>query len=205
MTAQRARAARAIELQSAREDAGLTVDELAGRVVDMWDEKLGKGRRARWRQSVEKLSPQISYLERASEGAYDRAEAYSQAPADERSGRPRVHLLLWREALAATHSADSREAVADALRADAISRAAAHRAADSRARDRAREQGRDIATLVWNAAEDPDFLDRVLVDELAAVPPRHLAYLVRAALVDIADELRVTFPDRPSRDLRAVA
>lgn len=203
----RARAASAVQLRSAREDAGLTFEQVAGRIVDAWDARLGNGRRASWHETVVWAANRLRYLESASHGAWERAESwwhanrvYAAGGPDRRVGRaPRADLHLWREAIAAIRG-DDYTVVEEAL-------TAAHEtvAAKDRAREFAREHGRDIATLVWNAAEDPSFLDRALVHELQAVTPQFLSLMVRETLVDIAHELRVTFPDRPERELRSAA
>ncbi|MEW1706964.1 hypothetical protein AB0230_06955 [Microbacterium sp. NPDC089190] len=205
MTAQSARAARAIELEETRQRAGLSVEQLAGRIVDRWDALQRNGRRTTWDRSVAKAARQIAYLEKASEGAYERSEAWWQAPEEQRGARPRVQLSMWREAMAAAHHANPAEATAEVLLLDVLWQADNRRKIEQRVRESTRERGHDVATLVWNAAEDPEFLDHALVEELRAVPPRHADYLLRAALIELAREIRVTFPDRPSRELRSFA
>ena len=100
---------------------------------------------------------------------------------------------------------DPLAAARNVLTSEALSTAAAVQEVEKQRRDAAIVHGRDMATLVWNAADDVAFLDRVLVDELKEVPPNHLPFLARTLLVELANELRVTFPDRPARELRSAA
>ena len=64
------------------------------------------------------------------------------------------------------------------------------------------DRGQAIAELVWTQADDPDFLDQVLWGALRnpssgelRLAPRE-AFLLRAALGGIAEQLRVHFPNR---------
>lgn len=63
-----------------------------------------------------------------------------------------------------------------------------------------RAHGERYAALVWNHANDLEFVDQVLadmVDDDARVSERHLRHVFRFALMRLADELRLTFPTRP--------
>lgn len=75
------------------------------------------------------------------------------------------------------------------------------RAKDAR-RDELRARGTTLARLVWGAADDPDFLDQALASELrsADLSKVELGFVARAALYDLADQLRVLFPQRPEMD-----
>ena len=63
-----------------------------------------------------------------------------------------------------------------------------------------RAHGERYAALVWNHANDLEFVDQVLadmVDDDGQVSERHLRHVFRFALMRLADELRLTFPTRP--------
>lgn len=61
------------------------------------------------------------------------------------------------------------------------------------------DRGERIAALVWNAADDPAFLDQALADMLDApeATGEHRDLHARTALMPLARRLRDQYPDRP--------
>lgn len=218
-----AQCARGFELQSVREAAGMTHEEAARRVVILWN--LSNSHRNKGKapddlseheltETVPSKAREIARLERTSQDAFDRAAADSDRRA-ERGNAGGFH-GSWRpwpalfadpiKAVTLGHVNASLNELRDAL---ALPVGESEGARDRDVLAALRERSSSIARLVWNHAEDVEFLDHALFQELRA--PKSIrdgrvdgaaGYLVRSILTQIARELHLTFPERPLLEIR---
>lgn len=205
--AARRRAAAAVQLQSAREAAGLTHEDLGRRrllVFVFRMEARGVASTfeldARSLRHLPMMTREVARLEATSQAAYDRAAAASGQGS--KSWRPWPTLFQVLLDTIALGNADATPSELHAAWTDAERGRVATREQAEMAE--ANRRGAEIMRLVWNHADDPEFIDRALCDELAGPDTYegvHItgwqSYLVRVALTRLADELRLVFPDRP--------
>lgn len=210
----RRRSAAGLELQAAREAAGMTYEDVGRRIVVIWniDSPQRNGGRpadmlgARDERYARGEAWKIRRMERATQGTYDRGVA--SLTEDRAPWRPMpfmytaaLQVIAWGPASITV------DELADAVRA---AREAEHRAREAAVVKATRQRAKAIARLVWNHAEAPEFLDRALLDELGMVgdgtqPVPWLGglenYMVRCILMGLANQLRVTFPGRQLIDV----
>ena len=187
-------------LRNPNRNRGLAADDLRGRDLT---------------KTLPSKTRALVRLERTSQAAYDRARAEYERRESDPEYCATVPASTWRpwprlfdEPVRAI-ALGNVEASVDELR-DALGIVEVVTAADEGAARLAalRERGASIARLVWNHAEDGEFLDQALFQELRGVETYRdgridgpAGYLVRSVLAELARELRVTFPERPAMEL----
>ncbi|MFT4051112.1 MAG: hypothetical protein QM677_02540 [Microbacterium sp.] len=212
------RAARCVELQTAREAAGLSIEDLARRMILLCPLREGCSVLGEYDERVFLPSQMrsLEYMERVSQAAYDRTVTWFNTPQAQRANmsKPRLvpYLRDYERALAAIALGPASLTINElrAIHARRVAEEAERRSEAKFARLRAESnaQAEAIAAMIWNCADDLDFLDIALHTEFKAAEEKGDWYLnrtARFALGYLAAELHNTFPHKPTMEPGAAA